>query len=230
MASETHQISDSFLVALLDDSRKSLRYLDLQNCSQVSDELFGSWISLSDGFNPDLEYVDFLIDRQLSKGPVPLLPGSSDSEATVLHRPSRKLRRPRGKSFVVGTTSGSEAEGFFYSRARLSAGGAGCTLTAQGLAMQRLTVLGLSGAVQLTDKGVLAVNRLLPWVQTLELRDCRSVAEDTIEDVRRNCRSLRKLFVSTPKLRVRFDTSRSFARRTRRHAGAVQVGSSNEDD
>jgi hypothetical protein len=233
LASEKNQINDTFMAALFDDSRKTLRHVDLQNCGEVSDDLFGSWFSTN--FDPEqeaIDYVDFLIDRQLIRrsfqaGSAAAV--SSDSDATVLHRPGRLKRRTRGKSFGVGTTSGSDAEGAFgggFGRLRFPAG-PNFALTPQGVAVQRLTVLCLGGATNLTDKSVMALSRLLPWVQTLELRDCGSVSEETVEDFRRHARCLRRLFLSTPKLRIRLDTSRSFTRKTRRHAPSII---SSEDD
>lgn len=196
IASSHNPVTDVTLSRLF--SRKSLVRVNLVGAQGVTERVFDSWVSHHDPDKEEVAQIDFLLDAELKRAESPQRRFLSDSDATVVRHKfiKERFRSPKIQPLTQMTL----------------------TECAEGL--RRLESFSVSGAVSLTDRSLSLLTKIACNLQRLELRDCGLwVTESSVEMIRLNCRFLRYLHLSNPKLRVRIDTSRS-SRTRRRHSEA----------
>lgn len=213
-ASAKSPVNDELVEAIL-ANRVGLESLELRNCSEISQDLFQSWIK---GYSPDREttlVVDAMIEQELQRGYL-----SSTSRQTVLGLGGRYSDSEaagtvvfQGRRLVKKSKhSYSETETTFALELLKNS----LVLSEPARAMDCLKSLTLVGANRLTDASVDRLSLMATYLQALSIIDAPLVSEDCVEPIRRRCRVLRSLEITGPKLRVRIDSSRFSNRRHRR--------------
>mmetsp|Transcript_55292 Transcript_55292/g.131872 ORF Transcript_55292/g.131872 Transcript_55292/m.131872 type:complete len:797 (+) Transcript_55292:146-2536(+) len=184
-------LSDSQLETIL-NGRKTLQSLSLRGCDGLSEGLFPSWSPRHERQEGPVA-IDELNQALLNWEPDKLTsvaPGPFDSP-WLQPMPEPKLLAAVGGTApevrpVTTNTTAQPRQG----RSRVPRGPA-------AEALRTIRDLSLTGAGSLTDESGAALADLLREVQTIDLRGCPFLSEETLKSFQKLCRLLRSVSIAT---------------------------------